>query len=437
MLYQHMNPHTKIFIDLQIKHAVLLVMGAFLLNAGCSTKRLVTEDNIADLYDREEIQINASHQVYHKEENLSVVYLKIAASDLTYSINPENFKEEATALVELKAFPINPKLTRAVDSVLVKLSDVSPDSENAHLHTALNLRIPHGYSYRAVLRISDVNSKKKQIYRFRISKQSMDVRENFLVFETDRRLPLYHDYITRPTRLRVKNNQGKDMVVRYYNRSFPLPPPPFSRYTHPPFKYQADSIFTLRATTDFSILEATKAGFYHILTDDEQKQGKTIFTFPDPFPYVAETNQMFESMRYLTTEWEFREMRQRTNLRQAVEKFWVDCAGSQEKAKELIQLYYSRVEEANQFFSSYVEGWKTDRGLIHIVYGKPNIIYKSPNSETWIYGEDKNVMSLTFNFTKVINPFTDNDYRLNRDENYKASWYRAIESWRKGRIYAN
>lgn len=422
---------------MQFKHIALLLIGSVLLFTGCGTKRPMSEDNIADVYDRDGIQINAAYQVYHKEENLSVLYLRIPASDLSYTLNPENFKEEATALIELKAFPINPNLTRAVDSAMVKMSDVSPDNENAQLHTALNLSIPHGYSYRIVLQITDISNGNKQVYRFRINKQSMDVRENFLVFETDRRLPLYQDYITRPTRLRVKNNKGKDMTVRYYNRSFPLPPPPFSRYTHPPFKYEADSIFTLRATTDFSILEATQAGFYHILTDDDQKQGKTIFTFPDPFPYISETHQMFKSLRYLTTEWEFREMRQRTNLRQAVEKFWIDCAGSQDKAKELIELYYSRVEEANQFFSSYVEGWKTDRGLIHIVYGKPNIIYTSPNSETWIYGEDKNVMSLTFNFTKVINPFTDNDYRLNRDENYKASWYRAIESWRKGRIYAN
>jgi GWxTD domain-containing protein len=420
-------------ISLRLAGFFLVLLVAF----SCGSVRSLSDDNIADLYDREAIKIRSAHQIHHREANLSVFYLRVSAKDLTYAINPENLKNEATAIIELKALPHNPQLTRAVDSAMVRLSDVSPDNEFAQLHTAISLALPDGYAYRLILTITDVNSGKQQKSLIRTSKTTMTSRDNFLVFETERRIPLYADYITRPSRLRIKNNQNKDMTVRYYNRNFPLPPPPFSNYNPPPFKYQADSIFTIRATSDFSILEATKAGFYHILTDDNQKEGKTIFTFPDPFPYVSEPHQMFESLRYLTTEWEHREMRQRSNLRQGIEKFWIDCAGSQEKARELIELYYGRVEEANQFFSSYVEGWKTDRGLIHIVYGKPNIIYKGPNAETWIYGEDKNVMSLTFNFTKVINPFTDNDFRLNRDENYKASWYRAIESWRKGRIYAN
>jgi len=225
--------------------------------------------------------------------------------------------------------------------------------------------------------------------------------------------------------------------VRYYLRQFPLPPPPFSNFNPPPFQYEADSIFELSASADFSVFRARKMGFYHVQKDESQKDGFTVFAFSEHFPKVVNTEQMFESLRYITTEWEYREIKQSKDLKKELEKFWVNCAGNREKAGELINIYYNRVEEANRFFTSYVEGWKTDRGLIHIVYGKPNIIYQSPTAETWIYGEDKNMMSLTFVFVKVINPFTDNDYRLSRDENFKASWYRSIESWRNGRIYAN
>lgn len=408
-----------------------------LLISGCSSTKSIRQDNAVDIYNPDEIKIRTEHKIYHTEENLTRLYLRIAAADLEYAEDPNELKNTATALIELKAFPADPNLIRAVDSALVRLDEVASGNENTHLHTAINLDLPAGYDFRAVLTITDVNSGDKQTTRFAINKTSKNSRENFLVFETDERLPIYENYITRPSRLRIKNNQGKDMTVRYYNRHFPLPPPPFSNYSPPPFQYEADSVFTVRATPDFSILEATKSGFYHITIDDSQKNGYTLFTFPDPFPYVGTTQQMFESMRYLTTEWEFREMKQKGNVREAIEEYWLDFAGSKNKAREMIALYYGRVEEANQFFSSYVEGWKTDRGLIYVVYGKPNVIYKGPNSETWIYGEDKNVMSLTFTFVKVINPFTDNDFRLNRDENFKASWYRAIESWRNGRIYAN
>ena len=28
-----------------------------------------------------------------------------------------------------------------------------------------------------------------------------------------------------------------------------------------------------------------------------------------------------------------------------------------------------------------------------------------------------------------------NDYELDRNYSYKSSWYRAVESWRKGKVY--
>jgi isocitrate dehydrogenase kinase/phosphatase len=39
-----------------------------------------------------------------------------------------------------------------------------------------------------------------------------------------------------------------------------------------------------------------------------------------------------------------------------------------------------------------------------------------------------------FIYTKVENPFTDNDYILNRSESYKEIWYRNVDAWRMGRI---
>lgn len=421
----------------QLSSLLLLVFSFTVILLGCSSGERLAQDDLSDLYNRDEIKIGLDQQVYHRDSILSVLYLKIPAKDLTYRNNAETSENEASALIEVKVFPANQKLRRAVDSTTVRLTEISSGNDDSYIHTAVNMALTFGYAYRAQVTVTDINSGKKQISKFSIDKRNKYVSQNFLIFQTDKRLPLYNHYITRPSRLRIKNNQGKDMTVRYYNREFPLPPPPFSDYSPPPFKYEADSIFSVRATPDFSILDVSKAGFYHILTDDSQKSGHTVFTFPAPFPVVSEPQQMFESLRYLTTEWEFREMRQRQNVREAMEKFWIDCAGSKDRAREMIRTYYNRVEESNEFFTSYLEGWKTDRGLIHIVYGKPNIVYKGPNSETWIYGEDNNAMSLSFTFIKVINPFTENDFRLKRDENYKASWYRAIESWRNGRIYAN
>ena len=91
---------------------------------------------------------------------------------------------------------------------------------------------------------------------------------------------------------------------------------------------------------------------------------------------------------------------------------------------------------ANTYFTSYTEGWKTDRGLIYIIFGLPVTIYKAENIERWIYGTSQSNKTLVFNFMRQENPFTANDYVLSREEMYKISWTQAVDTWRNGRVYS-
>ena len=101
----------------------------------------------------------------------------------------------------------------------------------------------------------------------------------------------------------------------------------------------------------------------------------------------------------------------------------------------MIRKYYNRMQDANLYFTSYLEGWKTDRGMIYLIYGTPNTIIRNANSETWTYGEENNINSLQYTFSRVDNPFTDNDFTLERSGVYKQSWYVAVDIWRQGRTY--
>ena len=48
--------------------------------------------------------------------------------------------------------------------------------------------------------------------------------------------------------------------------------------------------------------------------------------------------------------------------------------------------YYGRIAYANQNFAfGNIAGWRTDRGLIYITYGKPDEVQKSSSGEVWIY----------------------------------------------------
>jgi GWxTD domain-containing protein len=60
---------------------------------------------------------------------------------------------------------------------------------------------------------------------------------------------------------------------------------------------------------------------------------------------------------------------------------------------ELMEEYYSRVEYANKHFGHYTQGWKTDMGMVYIIFGSPSNIERHPFEidskpyEIWTYYE--------------------------------------------------
>jgi GWxTD domain-containing protein len=75
-------------------------------------------------------------------------------------------------------------------------------------------------------------------------------------------------------------------------------------------------------------------------------------------------------------------------------KFWKSKDPSPRTAKnELMIDYYTRIKIANERYSHYVEGWKTDMGMVFIIYGNPSVIDRHPFDsdskpyEVWTYYE--------------------------------------------------
>jgi GWxTD domain-containing protein len=222
------------------------------------------------------------------------------------------------------------------------------------------------------------------------------------------------------------------LFVRYYKIKYPIAAPPFSLSKEEELSFQADSVFMIDLhEMQTKPLSLSRQGIYHFQTDTAKREGFTLICFYNGFPNIYSAEQMLPPLRYITTKNEFNDMMMVKNTKLAIDQFWLDKAGDPERAKELIRIYYNRVQDANLFFSSYMEGWKTDRGMSYIVFGVPYAVYRSPQNETWVYGEDRNILSMTLVFSKVNNPFSDNDYTLERSGDYKDIWYSAVDAWRK------
>jgi GWxTD domain-containing protein len=155
---------------------------------------------------------------------------------------------------------------------------------------------------------------------------------------------------------------------------------------------------------------------------------------------------MIEPLAYLASRDEIDELRSAIKPKVALDDFWIKCGGNVERARELIRIYYTRVLYSNYYFTSYKEGWLTERGMIYIIYGPPDKVYKTSEGESWGYSKPLIKSSwggrytvsddyLFFNFKKRTSLFSDNDYYLSRNETLVTYWDQAILNWRKGIVF--
>ncbi|MBM3435249.1 MAG: GWxTD domain-containing protein, partial [Bacteroidetes bacterium] len=241
---------------------------------------------------------------------------------------------------------------------------------------------------------------------------------------------LPHD---RQFRIKVNNDSVNQLTIRYYNQDMPIAKTPFAVDKIVPLKLDADSLYSLKLTDNESeLLRLRYPGIYLFQTHPAQAKGLTLYCFDEDYPQVGNPLQALKPLRYLTMQKEYDELLKKEDLKTAVDSFWLERASNQpERTKNMISKFYLRVTEANTLFTSYKEGWKTDRGIIYIIYGPPTEVYRKPGEEEWIYGEHSNLLSIRFFFEHVENPLTTNDFVLERSTIYKTSWYVAVENWRR------
>lgn len=110
---------------------------------------------------------------------------------------------------------------------------------------------------------------------------------------------------------------------------------------------------------------------------------------------MKDLNLMIDEMIYIATTEEIDKIRDAPSS-ELKEKyffqFWKSKDPSPKSSKnELMNEYYRRIAVANERYSHYIDGWKTDMGMVYIIYGNPNSIDRHPNNddvkpyEVWEY----------------------------------------------------
>ncbi|TAD98520.1 MAG: GWxTD domain-containing protein [Bacteroidetes bacterium] len=229
--------------------------------------------------------------------------------------------------------------------------------------------------------------------------------------------------------------QGADKMIYVYrikDRFLPAAPPMIIKDKRVEAELRADSLFAIPTKKSFKL---SQQNLYFAQADTTSNVGFGFRLTSKDFPKVRKLDQVIEPLVYIASEEELFQIYRDGSKKSGLDQFWLRIGLSQEYSRQIIRAFYKRVEYANQNFTTYKEGWKTDMGMIYIVFGEPKRINKSNDSEEWIYEQSVSKrFDIGFTFVKKNNQFCKNHYELQRDVRYNNVWNEGVDKWRKGEI---
>jgi GWxTD domain-containing protein len=176
----------------------------------------------------------------------------------------------------------------------------------------------------------------------------------------------------------------------------------------------------------------TESGLYFVQEDSASNNGFAVVVAPNKYPQVTVPEELIAPLVYISTRDERNRLVASKKPKETLDQFWLDIGGNRDHARTLIRSYYENVEEANRLFTSFQEGWKTDRGMVFVIFGKPDRLVRYDDHEEWYYEKNANYPDIYFTFVKKPTIFTPEHYEMVRFGEYDRAWYGTVEQWRKG-----
>ena len=406
-----------------------------LLFTACATKKSIdTARNLAYLYNPGMTSLHPRYLVYHESDRSSVLSVKVYPVELLFNQANEEGIYRAQLEIYYRLYEIS-GIRSLVDTGEFRYFI---NMNNVRREFVANIPLPVEKTKKYTLEvITNDFLRNKAVQAFiPIDKTSPFNFQNFQVVKFDSDQKIFNPILDSNQVVQVKY-PGRDidsLYISYFRVDSIVPFPPSLLIPSRTIRQDPDTIYAI-ANNDSAVLKFTKEGIYHLTVDTTITEGYTFYYFGEHFPSIKTSEQLIDPLEYLVSDAEISRMRNNDNPKLVVDNFWINTTGNIDKARELIRIYYNRVFYANYFFVSYKEGWKTDRGMIYIVYGPPDVLYKNDEEERWIYGKEKSEIRISFTFRKVDNPYSQNDYILNRSDDLDSRWGEAISSWKNGTVY--
>ena len=410
-----------------------------------TTQQTVDTKDLSYLYNPTKNPINPRYNIINQSDESSVLSVKFFAADLFFSeANPQGVAT-SMMMITVKLFNISQGKLLA-DTAVFNINIVK---ETGKLEYAYNipLKVDKGNDYLAEIKILD-RLRLMVVHAFvTFNTLSYYNKYNFVARGHFEKNQLFNPVlrVNEYVNLVYSRGQVDSLYVSFYKPFREVPDPPSMQLPEKTIDYEPEKLVAI-AYSDTMPIMFPREGIYLCSVRRKIREGFTFLNFGLNFPSMTSPEAMIEPLAYLASQDEVAALRSAARPKAALDEFWIKCGGNIDKSRELIRIYYTRVLYSNYYFTSYKEGWRSERGMIYIIYGPPDKVYKTSEGESWgyrkpviksLWGGRYSVQDeyLFFNFKKKESLFSDNDYFLSRSETLVTYWDKAITSWRKGIVF--
>jgi GWxTD domain-containing protein len=283
--------------------------------------------------------------------------------------------------------------------------------------------------------VIEIGTAKKLLNTLPIRFRSAKVSDYYALHNSKGNVLQMKHYVNVGDTFQVKgmNEERKELYAYRYRHDFEPANSPMNTSPRTAARtLKTDSLFRINSNEAMKFL---KEGLYFIVRDTTDTYGLGIVVADKRFPKMTRPEQLIRPVMYMSQSQEIAELSNTKTQKKSLDRYWLTIAnGNAEIAKNTIRNYYERVEEANRLFTTYKEGWKTDKGMVYIIMGTPDEVKHSKDRESWVYSQRANYTDINFTFNRRPNQFAEDHYELQRYVEYQAIWYSLVEAWRTGNI---
>ena len=426
-------------------YLIIVLACGIMISCGTTKKAVVDSKDLSYLYNPTKSPLKPRFNVLNQTDETSFLSVKFFATELFFSeANPQGVPM-AQLVISVRLHNVTAGGTLA-DTAYNTLNIVKEESLPEYVFK-IPLSVEPKNEYTVEVKILD-RLRLKIVQAFvpfntlsKYNKYSFVAQGHFLKNELFNPVVRVNEYVN----LLYAGGPIDSLYVSFYKPFKEVPYPPSMLLPEKTIDYDPETTIAFPYTDTLPMMFRME-GIYFCSVDRFTREGFAFYNFGETYPTMTKPEVMIEPLIYLASEEEMTELRNSPRSKAALDDFWIKCGGNVEKARELIRIYYTRILFSNYYFTSFKEGWRTERGMIYTIYGPPDKVYKTAEGERWGYRKPVLRSSwggryhlkeeyLFFNFRYRANAFTDNDYYLSRSETLVTYWDRAIANWRKGVVF--